>query len=79
MGALPLFFCVINTTGWVPPDTCVAEDCQLQDPLPASTLSPNLLLVLVHASARDRETRDVIRETWLSQYNNQPDAPIQYR
>jgi hypothetical protein len=42
-------------------------------------LSPNLLLVLVHASARDKETRDVIRTTWLSQYSNEPNSPIQYR
>lgn len=66
-------------TGWVPPDSCVAEDCQLQEPLPLSLLSPNLLLVLVHASARDKETRDMIRETWLSGLSNHLNFPIQYR
>lgn len=66
-------------TGWVPPDTCVAEDCRLQEPLPLSMLSPNLLLVLVHASARDKEVRDSIRETWLSGLSNWPNSPIQYR
>lgn len=61
------------------PDTCISEDCQVRDPLPMSELSPNLLLVLIHASAREKETRDAIRETYVSRLANHVDAPIQYR
>ena len=44
-------------------------------------LSPNLLLVLIHAKARGRERRDAIRGTWVSPYRHLPPglAPIQYR
>lgn len=66
-------------TGWVLPDTCVNKDCKLSDPLPLSKLSPNLLLVLIHASAGGRDKRDVIRDTWLSGMSNKDNSPIQYR
>lgn len=69
----------MTSTGWVPPDTCLALDCELQDPLPLSKLSPNLLLVLIHARAKDKNVRDSIRETWLSALNNGVNSPIQYR
>ena len=70
---------MLELVGWVVPDTCISEDCQVRDPLPMSKLSPNLLLVLIHATARDKETRDSIRDTYASRLANHDDAPIQYR
>lgn len=64
---------------WVLHEDCVAEDCHLREPLPFSKLSPNLLLVFIHASAWRRDRRDAIRKTWLSGLNNQPNSPIQFR
>lgn len=65
--------------GWLTPDTCVASDCQLRQPLLPAELSPNLLLILIHSSANGRSVRDAIRQTWLSGVNNQQYSPIQYR
>ena len=70
---------IIIIVGWVRPDTCTAQDCLLREPLSIQKLSPNLLLVLIHASARNREVRDIIRKTWLVGLANHAYSPIQYR
>ena len=66
-------------TGWLAPDTCVAEDCRVKQPLLSAELSPDLLLVLIHSSASGKAVRDAVRQTWVSSLTNERNTPIQYR
>lgn len=70
---------MFELVGWAMPNTCISEDCLVRDPLHVTELSPNLLLVLIHASAWNKETRDAIRDTYVSRLANIDGAPIQYR
>ena len=67
---------------WHPGEECIGEGCRVSESLTLEQLSPNLLLVLIHAKAKGRERRNVIRRSWISccRHFVPPDsAPIQYR
>ena len=70
---------IYYTTGYVVPDTCIAESCHMESPLRESQLPPNLLLILIHASAAGYKRREAIRATWAKEITNKDTSPIQYR
>ena len=66
-------------SGYTVPNTCVATSCRVEPPLDESQLSPNLLLILIHASAERTKLREAIRLTWIKDIINSDELPVQYR
>lgn len=68
---------LIANEAWLPSDSCT--DCSVRDPLELALLDPDLLMVLIHAKANDKETRDAIRRSWLLPFRKLKNSPMQYQ